>query len=64
MAPGMTPVEGTVTHSLEDLLICTERHWAWVGCDARDCTPACGLSDTWVTALWAAELFHRSVERS
>lgn len=55
---------GQLTHSLEDLLVCTGQHWAWVGCDAHDRTPAHGLSDTWVRVLWAAQLFCGSVERS
>lgn len=38
--------------------------WAWVEYDVCDCTPAGGLSDKWVGALWVATLFCGSVEWS
>lgn len=62
MAPGMTG--GSWFTARKTCWFVLSSHQAWVEYDVCDCTPAGGLSDTWVRALWVAKLFPGSLERS
>lgn len=62
MAPGMTGDSWLTARKTCWFVL--SNHRAWVEYDVCDCTPAGGLSDTWMRALWVAELFRGSVERS